>query len=114
MLEDIDYPESITRRIMDNDKMSLKPGMSAKVGIPVQIYSNAILIPRSAVIERSLRDTGTVLVVEAGVSKRRLVELALFKENAVKTTRGLTEGEFVVTAGRHSLQDGEKVTVAKP
>ena len=36
---------------IDNADMRLKPGMFAKVNIPIEIYKNAILIPRSAAIE---------------------------------------------------------------
>lgn len=100
--------------MIDNAKMNLKPGMFAKVSIPVEVHDNAILIPRSAVIEDSQKDTGTIFVVEDGVSKRRQVEFGLSLENIVAITRGLTERELVVAAGQHSLKDGEKVTVVKP
>jgi len=59
-------------------------------------------------------DMGTVFVVQDGISERRQVKPGLSQESAVEITGGLTEGEFVVTTGQHSLQDGEKVTVVKP
>ena len=95
---------------IDNDKMGIKPGMFAQVEIPVAIYSNAILIPRSAVTSLSAK-TGTVFVVQNGIGKRRQVELGFSQEDAIVVTLGLAEGESVVTAGQHSLQDGEKVAV---
>lgn len=103
--------------MIDNEGIDLRPGMFGKVRVPVQIHDNAVLIPRSAVVEDlgspSAR-TGTVLVVGEGISKCRQVGLGILQENVIEITRGLTEGELVVTAGQHSLQDGEEVTVVKP
>ena len=49
---------------IDNDEMDLRPGMFARVRILVEVHDSVILIPRSAVIEGSLGDTGTVFAVE--------------------------------------------------
>jgi RND family efflux transporter MFP subunit len=103
--------------MIDNESMDLRPGMFAGVRILVEAHDNVVLIPRSAVIEdlgSPSAKTGIAVVVEDGVSKRRQVQLGLVQGNVVEITRGLTEGESVVTAGQHSLQDGEKVTVVKP
>ena len=58
--------------------------------------------------------TGAVFVDQNGASERRQVEPGLSQESAVEIIGGLNEGEFVVTAGQHSLQDGERVTMVKP
>ena len=99
---------------VDNPEMRLKPGMFAKVRVPVAIHKNAILIPRSAVIEDSAKQTRTVFVVEAGISKRRQVEFGLSQGEIVEIISGLSEGQQVVTAGQHSLKDGEAVSVENP
>jgi len=96
-----------------NAKMDLRPGMFAKVSLPVEVRDNVILIPSSAVIEGGLKDTGTVFVVEDEKSKRREVKLGLSAENVIEITNGLTEGELVVASGGHSLKDDEEVTVVK-
>ena len=99
---------------IDNADMRLKPGMFAKVNIPIEIYKNAILIPRSAAIEDRGENTQNVFVVVDGVSKRRQVELGLMQGSDVEIRNGLSDGEMVVTAGHYSLKDGEKVTVVNP
>ena len=99
---------------IDNAALSLKPGMFAKVKIPVEIHENAILLPRSAVIEDSVRNTQIVFVVADGRSKRRQVEMGLAEGSRVEITNGLSEGEQVVIAGQHTLKDGEEVTVMNP
>ena len=100
--------------MIDNSEMDLKPGMFAKVTIPVEVHDNVILIPRSAVIEDGQQDSGTVFVVEYGKSKRREVALGLSQENVIEISKGLAEGELVVAAGGHSLKDDEEVTAMKP
>ncbi len=96
--------------MIDNAKMDLRPGMFAKVSIPVEIHGNAIRIPSSAVIQNNQKNTGTVVVVKNGRIERREVKLGLSQEGDVEITNGLTEGALVVTGGQHSLKDGEEVT----
>ena len=99
---------------IDNADMRLKPGMFAKVRIPLAVYKNAILIPRSAAIEDSGKNTHSVFVVVDGVSQRRQVELGLMQGGEVEIRSGLSDSELVVTAGHYSLKDGESVTVVNP
>ena len=99
---------------IDNAALSLKPGMFAKVKIPVKIHQNAILLPRSAIIEDSAKQTQTVFVVADGRSKRRQIEMGLVDGSRVEITTGISEGEQVVIAGQHTLKDDEEVTVMNP
>ena len=100
--------------VIDNPDLRLKPGMFAKVKIPVEIRTDAILLPRSAIIEDSIQKTQTVFVVLAGRSNRRQIEMGLTEGSHVEITSGLSEGEQVVVAGQHTLKDGEEVTVMNP
>ena len=99
---------------IDNAALHLKPGMFAKVKIPVDIREDAILLPRSAIIEDSIKNAQTVFVVVGGRSNRRQIELGLAEGSRVEITSGLSEGEQVVIAGQHTLKDGEEVTVMNP
>ena len=99
---------------IDNAALSLKPGMFAKVRIPVEIHQNAILLPRSAIIEDSVKQIQTVFVVVDGRGKRRQIEMGLIDGNRVEITSGLSESEQVVVAGQHTLKDGDEVTVMNP
>ncbi len=99
---------------IDNADLRLKPGMFAKVSIPVEIHENAILIPRSAVIEDSVKNVQTVFVVADGHGKRRQIEFGLTEGSNVEITSGLSEGEQVVIAGQHTLKDGEEVSAVNP
>lgn len=110
-------PSSRSARVeftIDNATMKLKPGMFAKVTITVAVHENAILIPRSAVIEDSARNARSVFVVDDGFSERRQVEFGLSQGPIIEIATGISDAEQVVVAGQHSLKDGETVKVVNP
>ncbi|MDE0086499.1 MAG: efflux RND transporter periplasmic adaptor subunit, partial [Candidatus Poribacteria bacterium] len=99
---------------IDNLEGTLRPGMFAKVTVPVEVHTDAILVPRTSLIEDAQTKTQNVFVVEAGVSERRPVEIGLSRGGEVEIVSGLNEGDSVVIAGQHSLKVGENVTVVNP
>ena len=99
---------------IDNPEGILKPGMFAKVTVPVEVHTDTILVPRTSLIEDAGTKTQNVFVVEAGVSQRRSVEIGLSRGGEVEILNGLNEGDSVVVAGQHSLKVGESVTVVNP
>ena len=99
---------------IDNPEGTLKPGMFAKVTIPIEVHTDAILISRASLIEDANTKTQNVFVIEDGVSQRRVVEIGLLRGGEAEVLSGLTEGEAVVTAGQHSLKAGESVRVVNP
>lgn len=101
-------------RIDDNLEGMLKPGMFAKVTVPVEVRPDAILVPRVSIIEDASTKTQNVFVVEAGMSQRKPVEIGLSRGGEVEIRNGLNEGDSVVVAGQHSLKVGESVTVVNP
>ena len=99
---------------IDNPESMLKPGMFAKVTVPVEVRSDVILVPRVSLIEDTGTKTQNVFVVEAGMSQRRPVEIGLSRGGEVEIRDGLNEGDSVIVAGHHSLKTGESVTVVNP
>ena len=99
---------------IDNSEGSLKPGMFAKVTVPIKVHTDALLIPRASLIENVNAKTQNVFVIEENVSRRRVVEIGLLRGSKAEVISGLMEGEAVVTAGQHSLKDGEDVRVVNP
>ncbi len=99
---------------IDNTDGMLRPGMFAKVTVPVEVREDTILVPRTSLIEDAITKMQNVFVVEAGVSKRRPVEIGLARGGEIEILTGLNEGESVVIAGQHSLKVGDSVTVVNP
>ena len=99
---------------IDNPEGKLKPGMFAKVTVPIKVHTDALLIPRVSLVEDANTKTQNIFVIEENVSRRRAVEIGLLQGGVVEVVSGLMEGESVVTAGQHSLKDGEEVRVVNP
>ncbi len=99
---------------IDNPNGIVKPGMFAKVTVPIEVRQDTILVPRNSLIEDAVTKTQNVFVVEAGKSKRRPVEIGLTRGGKVEVVEGLNEGDSVIIAGQHSLKVDENVTVVNP
>ena len=99
---------------IDNPEGTIKPGMFAKVTIPVKVHTNTILISRASLIGDADMKTQNVFVVEDGVSQQRPIEIGLSRAGEVEVLNGISEGEAVVSRGQHSLKDGESVRVVNP
>lgn len=99
---------------IDNPEGTLKPGMFAKVTVPIKVHTDALLIPRASLIENVNTKIQNVFVIEDNVSRRRAVEIGLLRGSQAEVISGLMEGDAVVTAGQHALKDGEDVRVVNP
>ena len=96
---------------VDNRNVQLKPGMFAKVRIPVDVRENVVLIPRSALIESGEDGVASVFTVDAAnKGQRRLVQLGLIQNDVVEVG-GIKVGEKVIVAGQFSLKAGELVKI---
>ena len=100
--------------LIDNPEGTIKPGMFAKVTVPVKVHTDAIIISRTSLIGDADAKIQNVFVVENGVSQRRPIEIGLLRGAEVEVISGITEGEAIVIAGQHSLKDGENVRVVNP
>ncbi|MDA8426600.1 MAG: efflux RND transporter periplasmic adaptor subunit [Treponema sp.] len=85
----------------------LRPGMLARLRIPVETRSEALLVPESAAF--SVDGADSVYVVENGAAKLRRITLGASDGRSVEVLGGLSAGETVVIAGQDFLNDGEKV-----
>ena len=95
---------------VDNPIGQLKPGMFAKVNIPVEIRENVVLIPRSALIGSQKEQSSVFVVDENNLGQRRQVKLGLSQGDTVEVD-GIADGERVIVAGQFSLKSGDLVRV---
>lgn len=95
--------------VVDNRDRTLKPGMFARGEIVVAQVSDALVIPRDAVV--SANGKSTVFVVDADKARVREVQLGQISGPVVQVRVGLRAGESVVVAGQDQLTDGTAVSV---
>ena len=87
----------------------LKPGMFGRIGIVYDSRTDALTIPRVALLE----DEGepAVYAVRAGKAVRVSLKLGYIDGELAEVRSGLKEGDAVVTAGKVAIRDGAKVEV---
>ncbi len=82
-------------------------GATATVLLPIRTaVAGAAMAPLSAIIESQGKPA--VWVIEAGVVKKRLVQVGSAQGDLVAVA-GLNAGVEIVTAGTHTLHEGQKV-----
>lgn len=93
-----------------NGRARLKPGMYARVRLISDNKDDALVVPKSAVIDSQGRKG--VYLVKNGQAVLRYVTLGLEEPERIEVTDGLAEGDEVVSTGATSLRDGAKVLLA--
>ena len=99
---------------MPNTDFRLKPGMYARVSLVVGNKSQALVVPREAVVLRTTA-RGVFRVDETGgAPTAQFVALAigLEDERYVEVVDGIAEGDRVVTTGAAGLQHGDPILLA--
>ncbi len=91
----------------------LRPGMYATVEIITQVKTNALLIPKRALVY--YEDQLYVYRVRKDLTVERVpVHVALEDQNFVEPTGGFQEGDQIVVAGQTGLKQGVKVRIVQP
>jgi membrane fusion protein (multidrug efflux system) len=96
-----------------NPKELLHPGMFANVTVILPEVSHVLAIPATSILYAPFGDS--VFIVENGkggsVLRQQFVQLGKARGDFVDVTKGLKEGETVVTSGVFKLQAGIPVTI---
>lgn len=87
----------------------LQPGMFGRIRINYDQRANALVIPRSALLEDG--EAPSVYIVRAAKAVRSAVKLGYVDGEWVEVRDGLREGDPVVVAGKAALRDGSAVQV---
>lgn len=90
----------------------LRPGMFGRIDVVYDQRTDALTVPRAALIE----DAGetAVFAVRDKKAVRVTIEVGHMSGELAEVRKGLTEGDQVVTAGKITLRDGAEVEVLNP
>jgi membrane fusion protein (multidrug efflux system) len=97
--------------LLDNSKLALKAGMTARVRITTDVILDAILIPQSTVLYRMDREE----VFIAGSDNRailRQIKLGLSSGEKIEVREGLSVGDQLVVTGGQFLKPGDKILIS--
>jgi len=98
----------VTLQVLD-PKSELKPGMFARVGVVFARKTDALIIPRAALVDTESRPT--VFIVENGKASPRRITTGLTESGRLEVLSGLSGNEQVVVVGQNGLKSGLAVRV---
>ncbi len=90
---------------------AVRPGMFARLSVPVDTRKDVLVVPNSAVITET--GVASVFAVVDGRLKKTTVQTGISDDAVTEITSGISEGTLVVTEGQSFLNDGDPVTVAR-
>lgn len=91
-----------------NEGKLLRPQMFARGTIVLSTHSDALLVPRDAVLDNNGK-TGRVFIDANGIAEERTVRLGFANYRRVEVTSGLRHGDLVITTGQAELEDGDRI-----
>jgi len=109
---------------LDNNKLSLKPGMFARVTLITKQKDNVVVIARDTILGGKI-DKHYVYVVDSlqsgaentgkidPIARKRFVEIGVTQAERYEITDGLKAGETLVVNGMNYLMDGMSVRVVQ-
>jgi RND family efflux transporter MFP subunit len=104
-----DASHNFTVKVLVASKNTLRAGMYGSVSKINNLASNALTIPRIALVG-SPKD-GKVYVVENGKAVLKTFSAGVITDEYVEVISGLSGNEEVVISGQINLKDGDKVSV---
>ncbi|MBS3898431.1 MAG: efflux RND transporter periplasmic adaptor subunit [Dethiobacter sp.] len=103
----VDGTRSFLVKVRVSAADGLRAGMFARLRLVAAESAEAVLVPRTAVLERDGRHF--VFTVNDGKAVRREVTVGLQDEKLIEILTGFAVGEKVITVGQQFLQDGTMV-----
>lgn len=102
------------RASVDNDSGKLRPGLFARVSLPIRQVENILWVPEGALFYQG--DSKLIMISDEGKSLRKEVQIAGFDKGRVAVVSGIAANDDVVVAGHHKMPfDGmPMMTVEKP
>jgi RND family efflux transporter MFP subunit len=93
-----------------DDTGKLRPGMLAQVSIITGAQTNALIVPREAVLGTPTANAqATIVTLDGNRAERKNVRLGLVSDQAVEITSGLTDGQVVAIGNATGLNNGDAV-----
>lgn len=98
-----------------NTEQIIKPGMFTTAEVRTASAEDATFVPAAAVLADANTNSRRVFVLENGVARLRVVQVAEEQQGQVRIVSGLKAGEIVgATSGLAELFDGAPVAPRQP
>jgi len=98
----------VTVEVRDPSR-TIKPGMFGRVHVQYDQHEDALLLPKSALMEED--DAVTVYVVRDSLAFQRTVRTGYSADDRIEVLEGLDDGDRVVLSGQTALRDSARVEI---
>lgn len=92
---------------LPNPHRKLKPGSFARGKIRLETHEHALVVPRTAVVQRDSNEA--VYVLQGDKVREQVVQVGLSDPSRAEILAGLRGDETVVVTGARNLRDGQRV-----
>lgn len=99
----------LVKAITSNPSNSIKVGSFANIIFPLETLENGLLVPAEALIP--IQNGKKLFVLKQGKATEVLVETGARTADDILITKGIEQGDTVLTSGVMSLRDGASVEV---
>ncbi|MDH7598942.1 MAG: hypothetical protein QHH07_04805 [Sedimentisphaerales bacterium] len=96
-----------------DEKISLMPGMFARVQLILRAIDDAVIIPKQAVLTNPTGGNTVYLVID-GKATSRSVKLGIEQADKVQVVEGLEPGQTIIVGGHEKIVPGMEVRVVEP
>lgn len=100
---------STVELLIDNPKGNIRAEMYAVVDFVLRRKSNAVMIPRQAVLQ--VEGETVVFTTDTVVAEKKPVVLGISSKDMVEVVKGIKAGDRVIIKGARGLTDFQEVTV---
>lgn len=97
--------------LLDNPKLTLRPGMFVKAQVITDRADSALIIPRELI--QSRRNQHVVFVLEDGFARERTVQFGIEEADNLQIIAGLDFKDRLISKGFETLKDKAKVKIVK-
>ncbi|MCF6331739.1 MAG: efflux RND transporter periplasmic adaptor subunit [Draconibacterium sp.] len=97
----------IIRLKLNNPSLKFRPGMRVKITFPTPVHKEALLLPRSALVEEE--GQYFVFTIENGKTTKHHIETGIMHNDYVEIISGVEENQLVAVEKAYSLKDNLEV-----
>lgn len=99
---------------LPNQDGRFKAGTPVHVAITGNTVAKALVVPAAAILPAEAGGAAVLMVGTDGAAHRKAVTVGIRTAEEVQVLSGVSASDMVITSGGYGLDDGTKVTVAKP
>jgi RND family efflux transporter MFP subunit len=97
--------------VLDNPKLTFRPGMFVKAELVLERKDSVIVIPKEVILSKQRGNT--VFIVQRGAAQERVITTGLDNPDEIEVIDGLSENDRLIIKGFETLSNRSKVSIVQ-